>query len=472
MEGDGIAEASAVEPSPLEHMQQQETSLLALLKVLLSGKTLPHLVLIFVLSSALHLAASQGFESFASIGYISMAGGYLITGVFSGRAVVQRWIQLPKEHTMQDMSRVKRLVFSFRICLFPLVMAALSFGLLMVLVGEQGTLGDQTEALPVVLSSCFVIWAIVQGRAFSRWLASVSASRLPDRIDREPGHLRRSGGTTLMLLIVSATGVLALFTWLTERTVSVSGLLVDNALFYAALVGLFALAWRRSNGAMLAASNRSDFHAFSTRWMFLTQLLITWHMLTVWRHHAITPLDQLLLIEELLLMMFTVVMAIWGLTSKSYRSSFRMVQSNNALPIGLAFGYAYAGSVAMLTTVLTDVKYVMMLGHVVVILTILWLQPRTIAATMGNATTSERIREVVDSVVPAPEPTSATEEAVAPAAEQSESESTPSEDGVDSDGAGDASADASASIGEQVAWSEPEVLASDVDWDDELELLD
>ena len=28
------------------------------------------------------------------------------------------------------------------------------------------------------------------------------------------------------------------------------------------------------------------------------------------------------------------------------------------------------------------------------------------------------------------------------------------------------------SIGEDVAWSEPEVLASEVDWDDEIELVD
>ena len=43
-----------------------------------------------------------------------------------------------------------------------------------------------------------------------------------------------------------------------------------------------------------------------------------------------------------------------------FRSSLKVVNTDNALPIGLAFGYAYAGSVAMLTTVLDDVKTVMM----------------------------------------------------------------------------------------------------------------
>ena len=183
-----------------------------------------------------------------------------------------------------------------------------------------------------------------------------------------------------------------------------------------------------------------------------------------------TPSVELRLIEELLLMMFTVVMAIWGLTSKSYRSSMQMIHSHNALPVGLAFGYAYAGSVAMLTAALNDVENVMMLGHLVVILTVLWLQPRVILATMGDAATSERIREVVESVVAAPEPSAEPHADNAAAPEASESSSAEAE--VVPETSGDSPVDVSESIGEQVAWSEPEVLATDVDWDDELELLD
>ena len=49
--------------------------------------------------------------------------------------------------------------------------------------------------------------------------------------------------------------------------------------------------------------------------MLMTQLMISWHLLTVWRHWAIAPADALLFLEEFLLMIFTVIMAIWGLTS-------------------------------------------------------------------------------------------------------------------------------------------------------------
>ena len=469
-EGDGV-ETSDFGPTPLEELTRQESSLWALLKVLLSGKTLPHLVLIAVLAGALQWVASNDGESLASFGFLSMSGGYLLTGLLSGRSTVQRWIQLPDDGDAGELSRAKRVLFSFRICLFPLAMAGLTFGFLTVLVGEQGALGAQTSALPWLLSSCFVVWAVVQGRAFGRYIATVSAARLPVKDERVPGHLLRSAVPTLLLLFAVTTAVVAVFTLMTGQSLTLTGLMVDNAVLYAAVAGLFALAWRRSKEAMLSASVRSDFHAFSKRWMFLTQLLITWHLVTVWRHWTITPSLGVQLAEEFLLMMFTVVMAIWGLTSKSYRSPLKMVNANNALPMGLAFGYAYAGSVAMLTVVLNNVENVLMLGHIVVILTFLWLQPRTLLSSMGVAATSERIQEVVDSAVPAsePAPISHDEHEVNPEDSVSEIEPTDQPSSVEAE---PAPANGSEPIGEEVAWAEPEVLASDVDWDDDIELVD
>ncbi len=214
--------------------------------------------------------------------------------------------------------------------------------------------------------------------------------------------------------------------------------------------------------------------------MLMTQLMISWHLLTVWRHWAIAPGDALLFLEEFLLMIFTVVMAIWGLTSKSYRSSLRLVNVRNALPMGLAFGYAYAGSVAMLTTVLNDVRNVMMAGHFIVVLTFLWMQPRMLEATMGGMVATERIQKVVSEAVPAPSPVEtpddseqSTPEAVSPDEASSDSNAeqvtaAPNDHEASSDEDGPADA-----IGEAVSWSAPEVLANDVAWDDDdIELVD
>ena len=72
-------------------------------------------------------------------------------------------------------------------------------------------------------------------------------------------------------------------------------------------------------------------------------------------------------------MIFTVFMAIWSLTSKGYATKFRLLNEENSLPWGLAFGYAYAGSVAMLTNVFDDITTVMTIGHIIVILTVIYV---------------------------------------------------------------------------------------------------
>ena len=466
MEGGTPLESEAVERTPLDELKDEESSLWSLLRLLLSGKTLPHLVLVICLSMVLQFLAMRGFESASALGFLSLSGGYLLTGLLSGIGRVQRWIQLPDDADSPGHGRFKGLVFSFRICLFPLAMAAVTLVAMLALIGEQGAFGDLTGILPLVLSSCFVVWAIVQGRGFGRWLASVSASKLPDTAARDEGGLERQVTVSYVVVMVLSGSLIAVFEWAAGKSFSPSNFAVDHWLFFTVLTVVLLLAMRRSRPARMQASSRTDFHAFSNRWMLLSQLLIAWHLLTVWRHWAITPSNGLLMLEEFLLMMFTVLMAIWGLTSRSYRSSLKLVNTNNALPVGLAFGYAYAGSVAMLTTVLNDIKTVMMAGHLVVALTFLWMQPRVLASTMGGVESSERIQKVVDKAVLSVEDDSASDEVLA--GEHQENETAGDDGQLD-----EVVETGPKSIGEGISWSTPEVLASDVSWDDdEIELLD
>ena len=471
---------ASMEATPLAALREEESSILSLLRILLSGKTLPHLVLIALLTGLFQFLASSGSNVLSALGFLSLSGGYLLTGLMAGLGPVQRWIQLPEDPDEHVHGRFKRLLLSFRICIFPLLMAGVVFASLMALVGEQGAFGDFTEALPLVLSTCFVVWAIVQGRGFGRWLASVAASKLPDGSARDQGLSFGSSGLAFALVLSLSAVLLVVFEWLADSTISVVDGLISNVPFFGILLLVFGLSWRRSRDMRLQASSRADFHRFSKRWMLLTQLMISWHLLTVWRHWAIAPGGALLFVEEFLLMIFTVVMAIWGLTSKSYRSSLRLVNVKNALPMGLAFGYAYAGSVAMLTTVLDDVRNVMMAGHFIVVMTFLWMQPRMLEATMGGVVATERIQKVVSEAVPAPSPADTPDdsersspEPVSPDEASSDSNgaqvtAAPIDDEVSSDEDGPADA-----IGEAVSWSAPEVLANDVAWDDDdIELVD
>ena len=246
--------------------------------------------------------------------------------------------------------------------------------------------------------------------------------------------------------------------------------LLGNLIFILIVSTVFALSWRRSRDARLRASSRADFHRFGGRWLFLSQLMITWHLLTVWRHQFITPNTAVLVAEEFLLMMFTVLMAIWGLTSRSFRSPLRLVNLNNALPMGLAFGYAYAGGGH------ADHRFGRhpsrhdgwpSRGCVDLLLD----ATPVLDQTMGQAATEEHIKRVVEEAVAAPDPSISETQ---PAAEEFQVEQAESKDPVDSSGdsVGAEVQDEGEDIGEEVEWKEPDVLASEVEWDDDIELLD
>ena len=75
--------------------------------------------------------------------------------------------------------------------------------------------------------------------------------------------------------------------------------------------------------------------------------------------------------------------------------------------MGIAFGYAYAGSVSMLTVTFSDIRGVMMLGHSLTVITILLLMKPTLLTTMNtqpvpiqeSKTKQEEILEADDEIV-------------------------------------------------------------------------
>ena len=88
------------------------------------------------------------------------------------------------------------------------------------------------------------------------------------------------------------------------------------------------------------------------------------------------PSDISTIIEEGLLMAFTVIFAVWSLTTYTVRDGKRLISEDASLPLGISFGYAYAGSVAMLTGTFDNLKEVMIFGHVLSICAmILLLRP-------------------------------------------------------------------------------------------------
>ena len=391
----------------LDELSNQKTSIWGLIKTLLSPQTLPHIALIVMLSSTFYIIANMGGDFIAAIGFISVSFGYAITAISSNTEFVQKLTKLPSrdlndlregQSPSEQLGRLKRVIFSFRICIFPLVMSTFTLLGLMFLFLGNGVLSDLKETISLVLAFLFIIWSIVQGRSFTKWTSTISVSKVSQSSEKRGKPMAQAIIHGLVILLIAFIGV-CIFRLLQGGDIVPWKILVTNSPYLIATLGLhvFAVTW--SWKSRVAASRDVAMSAFTWKWTLMAQVFITWHALTIWRHIDLDPNDSQLIIEEVLLMIFTVFMAIWTLTSRGIKSKRPLFNQNNALPWGLSFGYAYAGSVAMLTVVLDELTNVMMAGHFVVILTVLWMQRSVLASLVEDRDQGIEVKRITESIL-------------------------------------------------------------------------
>ena len=165
-------------------------------------------------------------------------------------------------------------------------------------------------------------------------------------------------------------------------------------------------------------------------------------------------------IEELLLMIFTVFMAIWSLTSKGYATKFKLLDEQNSLPWGLAFGYAYAGSVAMLTNVFDEITTVMTIGHSVVVITVIYVYRKVLLNVFSKHDDGVLMRRLAANIEVKNEETEY---------DESDIEETVTEIEIDVDD----SEDEDWQEDSDVDWdkeNDDKTISTDVEWEDTIEL--
>ncbi len=350
-------------PSPqieegLGELASRDSSLLGLLFTLLAVKTLPHILALTVASILLYSIAA-GSEGLAAVGFTSLAIGYATTAFLSNSEAIRSWTQLaPWESERPPL--MKRVLLSSRILILPFSVAAV-FGLSFIMLTNDSAV----DALAVVLASLFVLWAVAQGRSFSAWAASIAAKNLPAM-----GHKTGNGyvGLTMIGTLVTVVGAAGVMGYaMLHATNPLSKINIGYVLLFTGLsLGVFALMKGLTWTVRKTAMKDKALRRFHFRWSLLVHLFVTWHLLTVFRHIVMEPSELEVYIEEIALMILTVFMGIWTLTSRGVGSELKLLNNNNALPWGLAFGYAYAGSVAVINSFLGEnLLLVMVLGHLI-----------------------------------------------------------------------------------------------------------
>jgi hypothetical protein len=264
---------------------------------------------------------------------------------------------------------------------------------MLLLFGGNGIMPIGDGVLPLIMGSLFVVWSIVQGTSFTKWASSASA-KLTD--NEKPTYLPMSVVFSMGVIALTSSFLGAIFYKIHDLDLTITGAIFASLPFTSlallVLIANFRYNWQQKK----LASMKYRLHNFSNRWTLICHIFISWHLLTLWRQNFLDQSNIQVLFEELILMIFTVFIAIWSMTAKGYKSSFRPIHEENALSWGLAFGYAYAGSVAMLTTVFDDITTVMQIGHGVVIIAVLFIHRKVLIDIIGQDNLAVEVSRIVD----------------------------------------------------------------------------
>ena len=446
--------------SELDSLKNTETSLWRLVKTLLSPKTMPHIVLISILSIILHiLASNDSLTNIASVIFISLSIGYTVTAIGSRNDRIRKWTIAESRTSNEDDNKLMKFLKKFDICIFPLAVSLVSVIIIIMLFGENGLIPQVYDLIPVFLASLFVLWAIIQGISFSTWASSLSAKKTKKK--GATLNLKYSTVFNGLFLMGFAIITVGIFQFIKEPSSALLDVLLENSIYLLLVLALYCSTSAWTWKLRTLGDKNQLLNSFSNRWSLVCHLFLSWHILTIWRQNFMSPNSIEILVEELLLMIFTVFMAIWSLTSKGYATKFKLLDEQNSLPWGLAFGYAYAGSVAMLTNVFDEITTVMTIGHIMVIITVIYVYRKVLINVFSKHDDGVLMRRLANN---------ASSNLELPESNDSNDEE---EENIDLNSADENSDDENWQEDSDVDWdkqTEDKTISSDVEWEETIEI--
>lgn len=364
----------------------KQISFLDLIKNMFSTRTLPHIVMIGLISIILlTLVSSQ--ENFVSFAFISLSASYGLIAILSNNETVQTLIKLPTGKNETNLAA--RFILSFRITIVPILLSSVIMGLLWYSLG-----GNDNSWISPLLASLFIVWSIAQAASFRTGMVEWLANGLGDA--KLHDYKEKISTATQFAIVQSFAFVLI---WVGQalsnsESMSFGDALKGGFIFLIISVLLQFLTLRITRTERENSGFEKGMAAFSFKWMIIAQIFITWHAFSVYRRALMEPTEISTILEEGFLMALSVIFAVWSLTTYTVRDGKRLVSENASLPLGISFGYAYAGSVAMLTGTFESLREVMIFGHVLTICTMILLMRPTLRASRVSTEIITRARTI------------------------------------------------------------------------------
>lgn len=365
---------------------------------LLSPTTLPHVILLGIAGIGLYLisASDSGtLLAFGVAGYVGLSIGYALTAWMQEMKVIHKFSHfqpLPKDCSFFE----KLMLYCVRIIsswISPLLLGLIPFALIAAfLTSDSGK--DQVIYWAMSLAGLFVVWSLAQGRALANSLRIVVESRAI-RIASTEKKSRRFTSTTAHMTIIGIFAAVTYWALVSGAKNADEMSLLEKCgplIFACSAVAVQAVLFWSTTERRKVDSQRRDTAAFGFAWGLMVQLFVTWHLLSALRRFTDDSWGLMLIVEELILMVMTVVAAIWSLAKDTHRRGLKLFNKDNAVFWGLSFGVAYSGSIAMIAVLgskITDdlpgvgdvgLSASIGIGHLITAGTMMWIHAWRIGA--------------------------------------------------------------------------------------------
>ena len=376
----------------------EQISLSDLIRTLVKKETRPHILLIVAVAIPLHVLAS--FEALIlpiSIAYLSISISYILIAFLTRFENIKKLVSTsPNQDEQVELKFVQRNVNNLKILLTPIALSLVLAAPMLLSFSEGNRLQSIGNVMPELLGSLFLIWAIGQARSFRGSINAFLDGRYENRDIKENSSIIIPFVGVISILILAGSVLLYLFRGFHGGfDFTLLSFIAEDWIFFVFLATTCIILILTTK-TLIESSDDDLLRKKSFAWVTLCSLFIVWHGLTIYRKLVITDSAGFgSLIEEVILMLLTIVMAIWSLTSSQAKSDFPLVTKDNALFVGISFGYAYAGSVAMLTSALEGINMVIAAGHGIAVLSLLVLQRTTIKSRINKHHSSERIQSLL-----------------------------------------------------------------------------
>ena len=343
------------EISSIKSTEVAKVTLKSILKDLFAKERRGHIFSIIIFAPTLYILSQKSILSpnISAIAFLSLMFGYVITAFMGLNEKTRPYLE--KNMAVSDNKKNNSPIFkvlyyilsNIKMTTIPMTISTFIFITLLVLMGENKPLSTVGEFLPILLAALFVFWSASQAISYKNslnlWINNnIMIEGQETEFDSKKNMIVQLIIVAIIVAIVSS--IMLSYFGTGEGLNSTTG--VPIIIILVSITQGFILWYSKDSRENLM--KRKDGKKIEFVWGLALHLFAAWHLLSVYRRLVSTDIDAFNIFEEIVLMIFTVIMSIWAISSKGMTKNYNLFVSENVLFWGIAFAFGYAGSVTML----------------------------------------------------------------------------------------------------------------------------